>query len=1132
MNEKMLLEQYKRRKDSKTPTRSEPGTTWTEAASGLAPWGFTFWKSFGSEAWDTAKGIPMLPYLFTTISDEAGRATGNAATKTFVNLAFKDKQGREGALEQIREIRVRSRAMRKGESLTQSEYASMIRGINFDVINELDTPLLKAIYDDYADVYGSGEGFKDALANEPFRVISDIYALGSLGMTKGGSLLLKTGKASRLAKALKFGGKAMDVMDPGNIPGRFISGGLGAAARILPPATNFARIKKQYGIDAGGNKLMTDLDAVEAAERFAAGAENAPLVMTREGDELAARESAIAFSEKDKEFDPATALTATGVKKRMALTEHVGREKVDERLQALADQVGVPYTHLKDPVKATEHILKGVITAWEQGDLAKRQAIADAVEELRGKATSSFEARVLLEDALKAETERGSQYFKDEYGKHRELNQAEVGELGEEFTENAVGIGFDPNSWERIKDSIFAHVLEGDIGSRLLSTFEQGTKDRGMINVEKAVREALPDLADLKVRTENGSIDPAYDIREELAYALKHVDTLIRREGRQGGDYTAVEYIIDRELQQGLLFDDPMVENARNLYKIVLRGRTNPSSLRDFIRAYVQSVKTMESPMPKEELFASILGEKFDAVPESLKVDLAPMMPSTSEWAKELTNKQGHTRTMLSDPDAEAALDIINDWFSNEMAEELGERVVTSGQGLTIGDFVRLRTNFRKRLDIAVGKGEITKVGAGDLNKTFYTAISEDIDNMMSGAAAEGRITPEQVEAYKETQREYLEYQDLQDTNVVAGLHKIVAQEGDVPAYLLGLDPRQLAQAKQYMGEEAIAEQQPAMLRRILDDSMDAEGNLDRRKLERAIGAIQVSLDDLLGEHANTLRGIFEQVKHNETVDKLRASPAAKFILRNVDRPDNLFYELTKDKGIFDEKGIADARKILGEEKWEQVKTALLGFIFEQGHLIKTDKAPRRSLSDVLTKMTSRDKNRLINIFGEAEAKELMEMAGFWERHGRLAGWNKGSQTTFHQYARDWMNMRTARRLAMNVAYWIQLRGLTADMMRATDIASITLLIGAFGGSYGFRKYMQTEAGRRTLAGEGIVTGRLGRVITGEQLAAAAEFVDKHNITFSHMALRGQQARERVKEKQKARKIVPAYDPLQRFMRQ
>lgn len=1390
LTERDILEQIKRRKDSQVP-KPRSKTTWSG----------TTWGALGSsalsEAWDTLKGIPMLPVLVPKLALEWSKLTGKNAW-SLLNAPGNWILGRGDEIE-------------------------------FYKINEKDTPLVKAIYDDYVDVYGSGDGFKEAWRTEPFRVLTDVFALGTLGASRGSSLLLKTGKLSRTAKVLRLAGKTMDVLDPGNVPGRAISGGLRAATRILPPASNLARIKKQYGVDAQGRPLETDLSAVDAAERFAAGEDSAPLVMTREGDELAAKESAIAFSEKDKTFDPVTDSPANirGVSKRMGLTEYVGRQKIDENLRALADQVGVPHTHLIDPVAATRDILKGVITAWEQGDLSKRQAIADAISDLQGKSTSPFEARVLLEDSLQAEYDRVSKHFEEEYGKNAELMGTEVGEFADDvegvdtpdggapsgttaesqatvtttrgntqmikgnwggkysgrygvtdvdnlifshdvegnvnplfperfqkrnregyasqtqirsiskdfdpelaldpastmndgaaivipaeraftpeeleanpelagkyvvlsgnartsgyktattdnpegvaayqeqlrsrigeygLTEDAIqgdnpvlyrelldqeGLDYEEfareanepvgqamrvsetaradasyldadlmqmlnpteagslrealqdsansqfiqgfinridrdkrsafydeagkkmtaSGFARIENALIAYVLDGEFGSTLIEAFAD-TSEAGLINLERGVRGALVDLADFKALIDSGNVSADFAITEDLAFAIRKVDELIKAARSEHGDNLKVADIIEAELSQQLLFETPLDVDARNLYKIVAKGRTNPGALREFIREYTQIVRGFgsekqgklidEGQLTKKEVIQRVLGEDFGEVPEASKIsvvteegadfqgilglgmdagiDIQRMMPNTFAKVQELVDKQGHTRSLLPDPDVEVALRIVNEWFSDEMAETIGRSVETSGQGMTIGDFIRLRTNFRKRLDIEVGQGNISKVGAGDLNKLFYYAITEDIDNLLTKAEGEGRLTSDQSAHYKETNRLYKEQMELQSTNIARSLDRVIAREGDVVAFLMDLDPRQLHQVKRLLGEEGFAEQQPAMLRSVLDNSLDADGNLDRRKLEQSIGKMKSSMDDLLGtENATTLRGILEEVRRIENMPRLRQSPVAKFVLKNVDRPDNLFYEITKKKGVFDKQGIEDAKTIFGAEKWEQVKTGLMGFIFDQSYLIKHKDSPQRSLSKLLSDMTSRDKNRLIDIFGEEEAKELFEMAGFWERHDILAGWHQGSQTRFHQYARDWMNMRTAKRLALNAAYWVQLRGLTGDMMRYTDVASISLLIGAFGGSFAFRKFIQTEAGRAFLKSGGIPISR-SRVISVDDLTAAADFIDRHNLKFSYVGRRGQQAREEAKKPE--HKIVPAYNPLQRFMRQ
>ena len=1383
------------KQEESSRTQNEPQTDWEDVASGVKPWGGTFWRSFGQEALDTAIGIPMLPYLFGTLSKELATAPGSLASQTAL--------GKSARTMYFYDMMLNPRLFNESP---RSDFQVAIQNVDFDAISDKYNPLMKALYEDYAEVYGSGEGFKEALATEPWRVFTDVFAVATIGGSYGSSLLLKTGKLSRTARVLARTAKVLDFVDPGNIPGRAVSAGFRGASRILPPPATLANIKKRYGIDA-----ETDLPADEAAGRFAAGAENAPLSMIYEGDELAARESQLAFS--------------GGIQERMTTTMEAGQDFVDEKLRTLADQAGVPHSHLKDPVAATRDILKGVITAWEQGDLAQRQKISNAIADLRGKSTSPFEARILLEDSLQAEYDRTSQHFSDEYDKNTGLMEAEVGEFGDDVAPDADGtppagtpdsqatlnttrentqmirgnwggkyrgqygvtdidnlifshdiegnvnplypqhlqkrnregyasqtqtrtmaqnwdpeLALDPSTsmnagsvitvpaekvytpeeltanpelagkqvvlsgtgrssaykeattsnpegvaayqeqlrsraaeyglsedavqgdnpflyrelrddvdyesfsreaneptgqamrvsetaradasmldsdlvrhisavdatslrdalkdpanstfvqgfinrferdkrsafydesgrklsdsgFARIENALIAYVMDSEFGKSLIETFTD-TSESGLMNLERGVRAALPHLAEFKALLDSGDIAADYAIMDELAYAIRKVDALLKETRSRSTDNLKTGEIIDQELRQELMFDDPLDVNARMLYKIVGKGRTNPGAIREFIRRYTEAVSNLggdrqgdmfgQTKVSKEEVLKQILGEDFGQVPEGARVnvvtdqgtdmsgllglgaeagvDISQMMPSTIGAVEELTNRQGHTRTLLADPEVEVALGIVNDWFSDEMSENLGRAVETSGQGMKVGDFVRLRTNFRKRLDIAVGKGDISKVGAGDLNKIFYDAITEDIDTLLSKVEGEGRVGQDEITYYKDTNRKYSEQMDLQATNVARTLDRLIAREGDVVKFMMDLDPRQLQEVKQLLGEEGFAEQQPAILQRILDDSVDADGNLDINKMQSVFAKMQVPAHELLGgELATTLFDLTAEVERQAELPRLRESTAAKFILKNVERPENLFYELTKERGVFDADAIKDAKEIFGEEKWDQIKTGLMGFLFDQGYLVKTNdkNAPRRSFAKVLGDMTGRDRNRLVNIFGEEEAKELMEIAGFWERHSRLAGWGVGSHTGWNRLANDYVNKRSFRRFATNVAYWIQFQGLSGKMLDVTNITSISLLVMAFGTPVAFREFMKTEAGRAYMKSGGIPIGGTGKAITSEDLTAAADFIDKHRVMLSHAGLRLEQARKEAKKPQ--RKKTPAYSPLQRFLPQ
>lgn len=220
-----------------TPAPQIDETSWMEALGGLNPVGGTLYKSFGKEAWNTIKGVPMLPSIMWQLTKEMG-------------------SGKTGYVSP----QMSQRAQEMGLQLTQS-----------GGISRMSQPLLHAIMDDYAARFGSAEGFKKTLAENPFEILSELLPL-----------LSKAGKAGKLGKYSKYIEKGADVADPSNLPGTAVAGGLDAFSKTTAPYFNQYNpdVTSQFGRNQRtGQPETTTLPVDHLAHKYGAGAEETPAMV-------------------------------------------------------------------------------------------------------------------------------------------------------------------------------------------------------------------------------------------------------------------------------------------------------------------------------------------------------------------------------------------------------------------------------------------------------------------------------------------------------------------------------------------------------------------------------------------------------------------------------------------------------------------------------------------------------------------------------------------------------------------------------------------------------------------------------------------------------------------------------------
>ena len=204
--------------------------------------------------------------------------------------------------------------------------------------------------------------------------------------------------------------------------------------------------------------------------------------------------------------------------------------------------------------------------------------------------------------------------------------------------------------------------------------------------------------------------------------------------------------------------------------------------------------------------------------------------------------------------------------------------------------------------------------------------------------------------------------------------------------------PDQIAILKSVMGE-GWTEVQASLLDRFINEATNpSTGNIYRDKLGKMI-------DKLNNTHPQKASLLFDRVDMDSrtgsarisNVDKLKSiakrteladSVAAQFLKKAENAPGILIEELLKEKGTFNPDEIKNLKSIIGEDGFRELQPGLLGRIYEMA--AKREMTPEQltatGLRTTLKQITGRDKNRLVDIFGEQTAEFLEQSALFAER--------------------------------------------------------------------------------------------------------------------------------------------------------
>ena len=545
--------------------------------------------------------------------------------------------------------------------------------------------------------------------------------------------------------------------------------------------------------------------------------------------------------------------------------------------------------------------------------------------------------------------------------------------------------------------------------------------------------------------------------------------------------------------------------NANDIAKQVAEGTTNPHDAGKVAHGHYEEWQLgKKSEFDKE--FGEI-GEALDQplrsltetppsrqdIPSSEQIPEAPAPEAPAPEAPgqllqmtraKLEELRAADSKLLSDPDLDKVSQIL-DSIIEDAAQD----------GLTLHDFDKMRTNFRKRLTGAVQNGEMTPIGSAEISRLFYQTLTEDFYNLIEdevGINPEA-FPPDMLDKIRNAKRDYRTTKvEIEESPAIQFLRKTQ----DNPAMLIDellkekgiYNPDQLAILKSTLGNEGWAELQAALLDRFIGEATNpSTGNIYRDRLAKQI-------DKLNATHPEKASLLFDRIDMDgsrvgsakiSNVEKLRQianrtdlenSATAQFLQKTENAPAALIDELLKEKGIFNPDEIKNLKSILGEQGFSELQPGLLGRLYEMAAKRETtpEQLTSTGLRTVLKQITGRDKNRLVDLFGKETAEFLEQSALFSERFARAGTWHKGSPTAKLQAL---LGKGAAGGGIVMLADQIGLQlihgGYNFTNLGTPQYIGIALLTASWGSVAGFNKFVMSEAGRKWLL-EGFEVGMPG----------------------------------------------------------
>lgn len=179
--------------------------------------------------------------------------------------------------------------------------------------------------------------------------------------------------------------------------------------------------------------------------------------------------------------------------------------------------------------------------------------------------------------------------------------------------------------------------------------------------------------------------------------------------------------------------------------------------------------------------------------------------------------------------------------------------------GFTIRDMDRLRTNFRRELEIAVNNGDITPVGAGEVSTKIYSALTQDLYNALEATVKKDpdAFGANFIVQLQEAKRDYANVQKLLETDGVKYLIRHQYKPTTLVNHILTkMETAQIDNVKKAITPEAWQNLQPALISSVLDKSLRAG--------EWSPGGLKKTLSSL---GSRRLRYLFGTEKATELVE-------------------------------------------------------------------------------------------------------------------------------------------------------------------------------------------------------------------------------------------------------------------------
>lgn len=571
---------------------------------------------------------------------------------------------------------------------------------------------------------------------------------------------------------------------------------------------------------------------------------------------------------------------------------------------------------------------------------------------------------------------------------------------------------------------------------------------------------------------------------------------------------------------------------ANDIAKEVAKGTTNPHDAGKVAHGHYE-----EWQLGKKSDFEKEFGEIGEALDQPIRSHLEAPPGILTQTRAKLEELRSADSQLLTDPDLDKVAQII-DAIVEDAAKE----------GLTLHDFDKMRTNFRKRLTGAVQNGEMTPIGSAEISRLFYHTLTEDFYDLVEAEVDlnPDAFPPDMKEKIKNAKNDYRTTKiEIEESPAIQYLRKTQHN----PALLIDellkekgvYNPDQLAILKNTLGDEGWTELQASLLDRFISEATNPQtGNIYRDKLGKMI-------DKLNNTHPEKASMLFDSVDMESrtgsakisNVEKLKQiakrtdlenSRAAQFLNKTENARAALIDELLKEKGIFTPDEISNLKEILGEG-FNEIKPGLLGRIYEMA--AKRETTPEQitgtALRTTLKRITGNNKNKLIDLFGKETAEFLEQSALFSERFARAGTWHKGSPTAkLQRLMGAGAGGGGLAMLADTIGLQLVYSGHNLTNLSTPQYIGIALLTASWGSVAGYNKFIMSEAGRKWLleGWEARIPGT-NMSITSATLNAAAEWMteNKFEIGFTTHKV-GEATRQTDKMKKEEQEKTPIQLPI------